>query len=102
MNRNEENFDKNNEKIYKTTTLDPKIFTRGTYYIKASAFKKYITSFDFRAKHKNDIGIQIADLCAYPLVSNIRNPKEPNLAFGILKEKIYQKAGKLYGFKIHP
>lgn len=79
-----------------------KVFTRGTYYIKASAFKKYITSFDFRAKHKNDIGIQIADLCAYPLVSNIRNPKEPNLAFNILKEKIYQKDGKLYGFKIHP
>ena len=79
-----------------------KVYSRGTYYVKGEEFSKRITSFDFRGKHKNDIGIQIADLCAYPLVSYIRNPKEPNSAFDILKQKIYQKDDKLYGFKIHP
>jgi hypothetical protein len=79
-----------------------KVYSRGTFYIQWPEFNKRITSFDFRWKHKNDIGIQLADLCAYPLVSYIRNPKEPNPAFDILKPKIYQKEGKLYGFKIHP
>jgi hypothetical protein len=70
--------------------------------VKSSDFKARIKSFDFRGKRKNDVGIQIADLCAYPMVCKIRSPKEPNLSYDILKDKIYTRNGKVYGFKVHP
>ena len=79
-----------------------KIYNIWTYYVKSSDFKEKITNFDFRWKQKNDIWIQIADLCAYPLVCKIRNPKEPNPAYDIVENKIYQKNWKLYWFKTHP
>ncbi len=79
-----------------------KVSSRGTFYIDGMEFRKRITGFDFRDKYKNDIWVQLADLCAYPLVSYIRSPKEPNPAYDVLMPKIYQKDGKLFGFKIHP
>ena len=78
------------------------IYSTWTYYVKSERFKSRIKWFDFRWKYKNDIWIQLADLCAYPLVSYIRNKTNTNLAYDILKEKIYQKDWKLHGFKIHP
>lgn len=78
-----------------------KIYNIWTYYVKSSDFKTKITSFDFREKRKNDVWIQLADLCAYPIVSHIRS-NEPNPAYEILKTKFYQKNWKIYGFKVHP
>lgn len=78
------------------------IYSTGTYYVKSVDFRARINSFDFRSKRKNDIGIQIADLCAYPLVCKIRSPKEPNLSYDILKDKIYARNWKIFGFKVHP
>jgi hypothetical protein len=73
-----------------------------TYYVKSSDMRKCIWKFDFRWKYKNDVWIQLADLCAYPLVSYMRNNREKNPAFEIIKPKIYQKSWRLYGFKTHP
>jgi hypothetical protein len=78
------------------------LYNTGTYFVNSNDFKNRIKWFDFRNKNKNDIWIQIADLCAYPLVCKIRRPKEPNLSYDLLKEKIYQRNGKVYGFKVHP
>lgn len=79
-----------------------KIISLGTYFVKSKKFRTIIEKFDFRWKYKNDIGIQIADLCAYPLVCSMRNKSEINPAFYIIRPKIYQSDGRLYWFKIHP
>jgi len=78
------------------------LYDKWTYFVKSEDFKNRITSFDFRWKYKNDVWIQIADLCAYPLVWRIRNSKEPNPAFEIIRSKIYQRKWIIYWFKIHP
>lgn len=78
-----------------------KIYNIWTYYVKSSDFKTKITNFDFREKRKNDVWIQLADLCAYPIVWHIRS-KELNPAFDIIKSKFYQKNWKIYWFKVHP
>ncbi|MDI6794693.1 MAG: DUF3800 domain-containing protein, partial [bacterium] len=35
------------------------------------------------------IGLQIADLCAYPLARHLLNPKEPYIPFKVIEKKIY-------------
>ena len=73
-----------------------------TFYVTSDRFQNRIQWFDFRGKKENDSGIQLADLCAYPVVSSIRNPNIPNPAFELLKPKIYCHESKLYGLKIFP
>ncbi len=43
----------------------------------------------FRRKHDNIAGIQIADLCAYPVARKILNPDKINHAFDIIYPHIY-------------
>lgn len=78
-----------------------KIYNIWTYYVKSEDFKTKITSFDFREKRKNDVWIQLADLCAYPIVWHIKS-KEFNPAFEVIKWKFYQKNWNVYWFKVHP
>ncbi len=40
---------------------------KGTYYVSSERLKKKFVRFDFIAKRGNNTGLQIADLCAYPL-----------------------------------
>lgn len=76
----------------------------GTYYVDHVRFKKTINDFDFRAKHNNDCGIQLADLCAYPLVKYIRDGDGKYPAFIIIKPKIYinPKTWNTSGLKVIP
>jgi hypothetical protein len=55
-------------------------------------------------KWKSDdiIGLQIADLIAYPVTRHILDPDAANPAFEIIKENIYTEKDKLYGLKILP
>ena len=81
------------------------ILDRGTYYVPSERFKSKIRSFDFYSKRDNIIGLQVADLCAYPLARHILNPKEPYIPFKIIENKIYcNKKGKYHGWglKIFP
>lgn len=78
---------------------------RGTYYLNSSRLKKKIVRFGFYAKKENIIGLQIADLCAYPLARSILYPDEPYIPFHVLKNKIYcnekgEYAG--WGLKVFP
>lgn len=77
----------------------------GTYFVNASRFKNRISDFDFVAKKENVIGLQIADLCAYPLARHVLNSEEPYIPFKIIQDKIYcNNAGEYRGFglKVFP
>ena len=75
-----------------------------TSYVKPERFKSIINDFVFRKKLDNDIGIQIADLCAYPLISYVRDQDRDNPAYKIIEPKIYinPKTQKQSWLKIIP
>jgi len=82
-----------------------KILDNGTYYVTPDRLKNKIGKFDTFLKRENIIGLQIADLCAYPLARHILNPSEPYPPFDIIKSKIYCDGnGNFdgYGLKIFP
>ena len=81
------------------------IIDRGTYHVISDRFKQRITDFSMVAKKDNSIGLQIADLCAYPVARHVLNDKEPYIPFAIIKNKIYcGDSGKVdgYGLKVFP
>lgn len=82
-----------------------KILDRGTYFVQSIRIKKMISNFDFLVKKDNIAGLQIADLCAYPLARHILSPRVIYPSFEIIKNKLYcDKEGKYNGFglKIFP
>ncbi len=81
------------------------ILDRGTYFVDSQRLKKRISQFESFAKRDNIIGLQIADLCAYPLARHALSPKEPYIPFKIIEKKLYcNQKGEYngYGFKIFP
>lgn len=81
------------------------ILDRGTYYVTSERLKNKINNFEGFFKKDNIAGLQIADLCAYPLARHILNPKQLYPPFDIIKSKIYcDSDGKFsgYGLKIFP
>jgi len=78
---------------------------RGTYHVSSQRFKERIIDFEMRLKKDNDIGLQISDLCAYPLARHILNTEEPYMPFEIIKDKVRKSPnGKVdgYGLKVFP
>lgn len=78
---------------------------RGTYYVSRERLREKIMSFGFFGKRDNLVGLQIADLCAYPLARHLINPTEPYVPFKILERKIYCKRSgdyKGWGLKLFP
>jgi hypothetical protein len=81
------------------------ILDRGTFFVQSDRFKNKIKKFSFHGKKDNIIGLQLADLCAYPLARHLLNPKEPYIPFKILEDKIYCIKGGSYkgwGLKLFP
>lgn len=78
------------------------LLDRGTYWVDSHRMKKVFKKFDMRWKSENIIGLQIADLIAYPVTRHVLNPNGVNLAFDVLKKNIFQLNGKVYGMKIFP
>jgi hypothetical protein len=77
----------------------------GSSHIVPSRFKERFNKMEFVKKIDNDIGLQISDLCAYPVARHIINPKEPYPAYDIVKKKFRQGKNKSflgYGLKIFP
>lgn len=77
----------------------------GTFHVTLDRFKKRIENFSMIAKQNNNIGLQIADLCAYPMARHVLNSEEPYIPFVIIKSKLYcSNSGKVdgYGLKIFP
>lgn len=74
----------------------------GTYWADSNRIKRYFKRFEMRWKSENVIGLQVADLVAYPITRHVLNPEGVNLAFDVLKKNIYQIDGKMYGMKVFP
>lgn len=81
------------------------ILDRGTYFVSSERLKTKVEKFEFFLKRDNVVGLQISDLCAYPLARHTLNSKEPYIPFEIIKDKIYcDNNGRYdgYGLKIFP
>jgi len=79
-----------------------RIANGGTDYIEASRFKKISFRLKFVPKMMNVVGTQLADLAAYPIARHVLNPQKPNLAYDVVKNKIYKGRGLISGLKIFP
>jgi hypothetical protein len=66
------------------------ILDKWTYYVSSERFKAMIDDFEFRAKNLNDCWIQLADLCAYPLINVVKNWDIHNPSYKIIEPKIYR------------
>lgn len=84
-------------RLYYSQLLD-----KGTYWVSAERLKRYAKSFTMLPKKANVIGLQVADLIAYPVTRHVLDPNEPNMAYDIIKDNIYVEDGKMRGIKIVP
>lgn len=81
------------------------IIDRGTFHVTPDRFKQRIVGFSMVAKKDNNNGLQVADLCAYPVARHVLNSQEPYIPFVIIKSKLYCNGlGKVdgYGLKVFP
>jgi len=78
------------------------LLDKGTYWINAERLKNIAKSFTHLPKKANVIGLQVADLVAYPITRHLLDPDEPNMAYEIIKDNIYTQNNKLIGIKIVP
>ncbi len=74
----------------------------GTKWVTADRLCNRIGAFSARSKRENLIGLQIADLVAYPIARKVLTPDSANLAFDIIKPSIYSSNGAMLGFKVIP
>lgn len=78
------------------------LLDKGTYWVSPERLQAYTSSFSLLPKKANVIGLQIADLVAYPITRHILDANEPNMAYNVVKKSIYTKNGKQIGIKILP
>lgn len=81
------------------------IIDRGTFYVSPDRLKQKVKGFSLHNKYDNITGLQIADLCAYPLARHLLHPKEPYIPFRIIEKNIYaNNKGKYmgWGLKVFP
>jgi hypothetical protein len=74
----------------------------GTKWVEPERLQSRISAFTARSKKDNLVGLQIADLIAYPIARKVLNPDASNPAFDIIKPSIYSSDGALLGFKVIP
>lgn len=74
----------------------------GTKWVSADRLVSRLGKFTFCYKKDNIIGLQLADLIAYPITRHVLNPEVPNPAYDIVCDKIYRYKGAVLGLKIIP
>lgn len=74
----------------------------GTKWVTAERLVSRLGNFNFCFKKENIIGLQLADLIAYPITRHVLNPKKPNPAYDVICDKIYTYKGAVLGMKIIP
>lgn len=77
--------------------------SEGSYY---QTFEE-ITTLWTEKKRKNIVGLQIADLAAYPIACKVLCPQVEHLSYNVLRDKIYTSQSQPprilgYGIKIFP
>lgn len=78
---------------------------RGTGQIESRRLiNMYDEELEVRLKKDNDCGLQLADLCAYPIARFFMNNSEPNPAYEVIKDKIRKGPRGIigYGVKVFP
>lgn len=79
---------------------------RGSYQVEAVRFRDlFVEDLSVVDKNYGEIGIEITDLCAYPIARHILHNSEPNIAYDIIKSKIRcGPRGQIqgYGVKVFP
>ncbi len=75
---------------------------RGTKWISAERLRARIGEFGFKNKKDNIIGLQIADLIAYPVTIHLLYPQRSNPSYDAVKHNIFQDKGVLLGQKLIP
>ena len=78
---------------------------RGTGQVESRRLTNvYDEELEVRLKRDNDCGLQLADLCAYPIARYFLNNNEPNPAYEVIKGKIRKgpRTTLGYGIKIFP
>jgi len=78
------------------------IVENGTEYVDRQRFGNIRFHLQIQPKAANVVGIQLADLCAYPIGRAVLDPDRSNRAFEVLKPKIYTGPGAIYGLKVFP
>lgn len=77
--------------------------TCGTKWLTPERLNSHLAKFSFRSKKSNLVGLQVADMVAYPITRFVLNPRAVNLAYDVLKCNIFtDKAQKRLGLKIIP
>jgi len=74
----------------------------GNIYVSADRVKRIQFRLTFRTKEMNIIGMQMADLAAYPIARHVIDPSKLNPAFDILRPRFYVGPGLVRGLKIFP
>lgn len=74
----------------------------GTKWVAVERFRSHIGKFNFKAKKDNVIGLQIADLIAYPITTHLLYPERENPAYEAFKHNIFSDNGRLLGQKVIP
>ncbi|MGM9859378.1 MAG: DUF3800 domain-containing protein [Muribaculaceae bacterium] len=75
---------------------------RGTKWIKPERLRNHICGFEFKYKRDNVIGLQIADLIAYPITQHFLHPERPNRSYDAIKHNFFSDNGVLLGQKVIP
>lgn len=81
-----------------------KLIKNGNVYWKPKEFAEFTPSIHFRHKNENINGLQLADLCAYPIAKYVIDSNKPHPSFPYLEPKIYCVEGNCYsyGLKVFP
>ena len=82
-----------------------RLLDNGSGHITPERFKNRFEKMEFKKKKENDCGLQIADLCAYPVARHIINPNEPYPPYNIVEKKFRKNSSGSfmgYGLKIFP
>ena len=75
---------------------------RGTKWVTADRLRARIKDFGFKNKKDNVIGLQIADLIAYPVAIHLLYPERPNPSYEVVCQSIFQDNGVMLGQKVIP
>lgn len=75
---------------------------RGTKWIAPDRLRARVSDFGFKNKKDNIIGLQIADLIAYPVTIHLLYPERNNPSYAVVKHNIFQDNGVLLGQKVIP
>ena len=78
------------------------VISKGTFWISPERMARHIHTLKFRPKSDNVIGLQIADIVAYPIAMHILHPERENIVYDLIRGHIYCNEGRLLGEKVVP